>query len=90
MRQKSEYGYIGTLVGILVTLFTVALLFVFWFDQPITNVSENTESVQPQTASGTAPVTRREAYQADIDAAKAIQSTVTTENDAVVQELLQE
>jgi hypothetical protein len=75
LSKRKQGGYVDLLIGVLVTAFIIGFLYVRWWSAPLT-VPQPEESVQPLTASGTVPTTQYEKYQADLDAAEALQDSV--------------
>jgi hypothetical protein len=79
-KNESEGGYVDLLIGILITVLVIGFLYVRWWSAP-TNIPQPEESFQPLTASGTVPTNQYEKYQADIDAAEALQGTFEVDKD---------
>ena len=74
-REKGAASLIALLIGVLL----MAFLFVQYYLAPIDDVGS--AAYQPMTASGTAPKTEIERAQADIDAAKALQTQMNLRNE---------
>ncbi len=82
MRKNFHSGYAGLIVIILSVAIMVLLYVKFYFTPR--DMSQTPEAIfQPQTASGTAPVTQYEALHADVDAAKAVQEKLNERNRAI-------
>lgn len=81
-QKESEGGYVDLLIGVLVTAFIIGFLYVRWWSAP-SDMPQSEESFQPLTASGTVPTNQYERYQADLDAAEAVQNTLDIDTSKI-------
>lgn len=86
MKKVTQGGHVGVFIGSLISVLIIGFLFVRFMSVP-TQTTGVDDSLQPLTASGTVPVNKLDAYQADIDAANAIQDRATINTKKINQSL---
>lgn len=86
--RNIQGGYIGVLMCMLFSVLIIGYLYIRWWNTP-EPVQKTVDMLQPLTASGTVPTTRREMYQADIDAAEKLQKEIEHKS-VVMEEVLME
>ncbi len=82
MRKSNHDGYIGLTIGILISVLILGFMFAFWYTSDTSNDSAD-NSLQPKNVDGTAPKTKMEEYNADIDVAKSVQDIVNDSNKKI-------
>ena len=81
MNKHRQGGYAG-LIGIMVSVAIIGLLFAKVYLTPNKQPDE-VKKFQPNTASGTVPVTEIDQMNADVDAATAVQTKLNAHNKEV-------
>ncbi len=80
MDKNTQRGYMGLYIGILFSALIMGLMFVLWSKTSSVGIDDD---LQPNNIDGFVPENKIEQYQADIDAAEAVQDIINDSDEAM-------